>query len=147
MAIKMQNKRMCEFNTTTMSDLVFLLLIFFVLTSTMIAPNAIQILLPKSESGKTIANKNLEVYIDEQKQYFVRAEGKLSPPLQQDEFMENISKAIDQNRTDSRIIVLRTDKSVPIENVVVVMDIVNKINESKTDEERYKLILATVVPE
>ena len=146
MAIKLQNKRMCEFNTTTMSDLVFLLLIFFMLTSTMIAPNAIQILLPRSESGKTIANKNMEVYIDEQKQYFVRAEGKLSPPLQQEELMENLNRAIDQNRTDARMIVLRTDKSVPIENVVVVMDVVNKINESRTDEDRYKVILATVVP-
>jgi len=146
MAIKLQNKRLCEFNTTTMSDLVFLLLIFFVLTSSLIAPNAIQILLPRSESGKTIANKNLEVYIDEQKQYFVRAEGKLSPPLQQEEFMENVNKAIDENKTDSRMIVLRTDKSVPIENVVVVMDVVNKINELRSEEDRYKVILATVAP-
>ena len=146
MAIKLQNKRLCEFNTTTMSDLVFLLLIFFVLTSSLIAPNAIQILLPRSESGKTIANKNIEVYIDEQKQYFVRAEGKLSPPMQPEELMENVNKAIDENRTDARMIVLRTDKSVPIENVVIVMDVVNKINELRTEEDRYKVILATVAP-
>lgn len=146
MAIQLQNKRSCEFNTTTMSDLVFLLLIFFMLTSTMIAPNAIQVLLPKSESGKTIASKSIEVYIDAEKQYYVVADGVKSPPLLQEEIMSSIETAITNNQGTGNMVVLRTDKSVPIENVVVVMDAVNKINETKAEENRYKVILATEVP-
>ena len=46
MAIKMQNKIDTTFSATSMSDLVFLLLIFFMLTSTMISPNAINLVLP-----------------------------------------------------------------------------------------------------
>src|SRR5574344_2174358 len=147
MAIQLQNKRTCEFNTTTMSDLVFLLLIFFMLTSTMIAPNAIQVLLPKSESGKTIANRSIEVYINAEKQYYVNTMGTLSAPLMPEELQPSIESAIAQNASDGKMIVLRTDKTVPIENVVSVMDAVNRINESRAEGDRYKVILATEVPQ
>ena len=54
MAIKSRNKVEPTFNSSSMSDLVFLLLIFFMLTSTLVAPNAIKLMLPSSNS-KTMA--------------------------------------------------------------------------------------------
>ena len=53
MAIQMRNKRDTQFSMASMSDLVFLLLIFFMLTSTLVAPNAIKLLLPSSKSKKS----------------------------------------------------------------------------------------------
>ena len=75
MAIKMQNRIDATFSATSMSDLVFLLLIFFMLTSTMVSPNAINLVLPKSDSDKQLVSKNVEVYINEDLMYFVNPEG------------------------------------------------------------------------
>ena len=48
MAIQMQNKINTEFSMSSMADMVFLLLIFFMLTSTLVNPNAIKLMLPES---------------------------------------------------------------------------------------------------
>jgi biopolymer transport protein ExbD len=74
MPIRVQNKRNIEFNLSTQADLVFLLLIFFMITSTFVSPNAIKLLLPES-SSKTMAKQNIEVYIDENLEYAIK-EGK-----------------------------------------------------------------------
>ena len=65
MAIKSRNKLDVAFNSSSMSDLVFLLLIFFMLTSTLVAPNAIKLMLPSS-SSKTMAKQTVTVYINEE---------------------------------------------------------------------------------
>ena len=70
MAIKTRNKISVSFNSSSMSDLVFLLLIFFMLTSTLVAPNAIKLLLPSS-SSKTMAKQTVTVYINDLYQYYV----------------------------------------------------------------------------
>ncbi|RLD78948.1 MAG: biopolymer transporter ExbD [Bacteroidetes bacterium] len=133
MAIQTRNKRSAEFNTASMSDLVFLLLIFFMLTSTLVAPNAIKLLLPNSNS-KTMAKQTVTIYINDSRQYFVDD--------------NKVSELQLQNRIDSKIagqidasIVLRSDKSVPIQYVVNVIDAVNNIN--KKYNTKHKVILAT----
>ena len=68
--IRSQNEIKIESNSSTMSDLVFLLLIFFMITSTLISPNAVKLLLPESTS-KTMAKQNVTVYIDESYNFFV----------------------------------------------------------------------------
>ena len=70
MALKRRNQRRVEFNSSSMSDLVFLLLIFFMLTSTLVAPNAIKLLLPQS-SSRTMAKQTVTVYINDKMDYFV----------------------------------------------------------------------------
>ena len=62
--IESQNKVRIQSGSSSMSDLVFLLLIFFMITSTLISPNAVKLLLPESNS-KTMAKQNVTVYIDE----------------------------------------------------------------------------------
>ena len=133
MAIQTRNKRSAEFNTASMSDLVFLLLIFFMLTSTLVAPNAIKLLLPNSNS-KTMAKQTVTIYINDSRQYFVDD--------------NKVSELQLQNRIDSKIagqidasIVLRSDKSVPVQYVVNVIDAVNNIN--KKYNTKHKVILAT----
>src|SRR5210317_1134377 len=133
MAIQTRNKRRAEFSTASMSDLVFLLLIFFMLTSTLVAPNAIKLLLPSSNS-KTMAKQTVTVYINNNYQYFVN-ENRVSDIQLQDRIDNKISGQIDAS------VVLRSDKSVPVQYVVNVIDAVNNIN--KKYNTKHKVILAT----
>ena len=134
MAIKARNKVEPTFNSSSMSDLVFLLLIFFMLTSTLVAPNAIKLMLPSSNS-KTMAKQTVTVYVNEQYQYFVD-----ETPADETQLMELINAKIG---TDSQAtVVLRSDKTVPVQYVVNVIDAVNDINNA-TENTNHKVILAT----
>ena len=126
MDIRGRNKINPNFNMSSMTDIVFLLLIFFMITSTLVTTNALDILLPKA-SGKTenkksvsvSINKNLDFYID----FKEVAENNLEKSL-----LNLLSKQ------DSPTIVLRAEEGVPIEKAVLVMDIANR--------NHFKVILA-----
>ena len=133
MAIKTRNKIGVSFNSSSMSDLVFLLLIFFMLTSTLVAPNAIKLLLPSS-SSKTMAKQTVTVYINDLYQYYVD-----ETPVTDEDLSSVISTRIG-DQADATI-VLRSDKSVPVQYVVNVIDAVNEINNAT--QQNHKVILAT----
>lgn len=133
MAIQMRNKRSAEFSMASMSDLVFLLLIFFMLTSTLVSPNAIKLLLPNSNS-QTQAKQNIHVSINEQFQYFVE-----NNPVEESALPQIISLSL-KDIPDGTV-VLYSDKSVPVQYVVNVIDAVNQVNESSGA--KHKVILAT----
>jgi biopolymer transport protein ExbD len=119
-----------------MSDLVFLLLIFFMLTSTLIAPNAIKLLLPQSNS-RTMAKQNVTVYINENNDYFV-GERQVAEDQLQAEIMVELNKA---NGGAEGTVVVRSDKNVPVQYVVNVIDAVNNINNDT--HQNHKVLLAT----
>ena len=127
MNIKSKNKPSVEFSMASMTDIVFLLLIFFMLTSTLVSPNAMKLLLPKS-SSKTLAKQSVSVSIDKDINFFIN-----ETPITIDQLEAVLRSEIGSDTTAT--IVLNTDKSVPIENVVKVMDIANQM--------RIKMILAT----
>lgn len=143
MNIELHNKQNVQFNSASMSDLVFLLLIFFMITSTLVAPNAINLLLPKSNSGKQLASRNIEVYIDADKNYYVNPEGSQSQPIPYEELLPALQAAAVNDDSEQKFIILRADKSVPVENVVALMDVLNELNEQFEEAERYKIVLAT----
>ncbi len=133
MAIQTRNKISSSFSMASMSDLVFLLLIFFMLTSTLVAPNAIKLLLPSSHS-KTMAKQTLTVYINKEGNYFVETTQVSPATLQQ-----AINSKIHQD-TEATIVV-RADKTVPVQDLVNVIDAVNQINQKNNT--KHKIILAT----
>lgn len=119
---------------SSMTDIVFLLLIFFLVTSTLINPNALKLLLPKSTnqvSAKQQVSVSIKHYIDEDRfSYHINGQ------LQEVDF-ENIESSIQallQNTEDPTFTIM-ADQSVPIEKVVEMMNI------AKRNE--YKVILAT----
>ena len=132
--IRSQNKIQIETNSSSMSDLVFLLLIFFMITSTLISPNAVKLLLPES-SSKTMAKQNVTVYIDEGYNFFVG-----ETPVSVDQLEGSIAAGIESGVEDA-CVVLRADKTVPVQYVVNVIDAVNAINASQGA--KHKVILAT----
>ncbi|MGB0770699.1 MAG: ExbD/TolR family protein [Flavobacteriaceae bacterium] len=126
MNIRGRNKVTPEFNMSSMTDIVFLLLIFFMLASTLVTTNAIDILLPKA-SGKTENKKSVAVSIKKDLTYFIDQK-----QVKTNQLEANLIKILQQEKTPT--IVLRAEKSVPVENVVKVMDIANR--------NKFKVILA-----
>lgn len=118
MDIRGRNKVTPEFNMSSMTDIVFLLLIFFMIASTLVTTNAIDILLPKA-SGKTENKKSVAVSITKNLNYYIDQKLVGSSVLE-NELLKTLSKE------DKPTIVLRAEKSVPVENVVKVMDIANR---------------------
>lgn len=133
MAIKARNTRNVQFTMASMSDLVFLLLIFFMLTSTLIAPSAIKLLLPSSDS-RTMAPQTVTVYIDADLQMYLE-----EVPVDLDDLHTGLLNNL-EGHTEGAV-VLRSDKSVPVQYVVNVIDVVEKINSRQ--QVKHKVILAT----
>lgn len=132
--IKSRNKINIEMSSSSMSDLVFLLLIFFMITSTLISPNAVKLLLPAASNSKTMAKQNVTVYIDENQNYQVG-----DVPADSASLQSLIASGIDT--VQNACVVLRSDRSVPVQRVVTVIDAVNAINEQYGTQ--HKVILAT----
>ena len=126
MKIRGRNKVTPEFNMSSMTDIVFLLLIFFMLASTLVTTNAIDILLPKA-SGKTENKKSVAVSIKKDLTYYIDQK-RVGVSVLEKELIKALSG--DAKPT----IVLRAEKSVPVDNVVKVMDIANR--------NKFKVILA-----
>ena len=126
MNIRGRNKVTPEFNMASMTDIVFLLLIFFMIASTLVTTNAIDIILPKA-SGKTENKKSIAVSIKKDLTYYID-QRRVGESILEHELITALS---DQEKPT---IVLRAEKSVPVENVVKVMDIANR--------NKFKVILA-----
>ncbi|MCK7591842.1 biopolymer transporter ExbD [Subsaxibacter sp. CAU 1640] len=126
MNLRGRNKVTPEFNMSSMTDIVFLLLIFFMIASTLVTTSAIDILLPKA-SGKTENKKSVAVSIKENLTFYI------DQRLVGESMLENelITALASQ---EEPTIVLRADKSVAVEHVVKVMDIANR--------NKFKVILA-----
>ncbi len=132
MALKKRNKVDAAFSMSSMTDIVFLLLIFFMVTSTLIAPNALKLLLPQSNNqtaAKPITTisitKDLKYYINDNNNVKRVSFGEIEP------FLRNKFG----NTNDEIYISLHADQSVPVNEVVKMMNIARR--------NKYKMILAT----
>lgn len=126
MNIRGRNKVTPEFNFASMTDIVFLLLIFFMIASTLVTTNAIDIILPTA-SGKTENKKSTAVSIKKDLTYYIDQK-RVGESVLESQLLDIMSNQ------ESPTIVLRAEKSVPVENVVKVMDIANR--------NKFKVILA-----
>jgi biopolymer transport protein ExbD len=118
MNLRGRNKVNPTFNMSSMTDIVFLLLIFFMITSTLVTVSAIDVLLP-SASGKTENNKSLGVTITNTSLFYID-KTKVSAANLESEILRKIGA--DKQKT----IVIRGDKEVPYKNVMKVIDIANR---------------------
>ncbi|MDY7396069.1 biopolymer transporter ExbD [Aureibaculum sp. 2210JD6-5] len=121
-----RNKVSPEFNMSSMTDIVFLLLIFFMLTSTLVTVNALDILLPKAE-GKTENNKSVAVSITKGLDFYIDRK-----KVGENEIEQSLLSLL--SNQENPTIVLRAEEGVPIEKAVSIMDIANR--------NKYKVILA-----
>jgi biopolymer transport protein ExbD len=126
MDIRGRNKINPNFNMSSMTDIVFLLLIFFMITSTLVTTSALDILLPKA-SGKTENRKSVSVSITKNLNFYIDNKKVSESKLEQDLLLV-------LSKMESPTIVLRAEEGVPIEKAVKIMDIANR--------NRFKVILA-----
>ena len=119
MDFKTRNKITPNFNMSSMTDVVFLLLIFFMIASTLAKNlNTIDVKLPQAK-GKSENRENISVSIDSKNRFYVDGEF-VSKKNIKDELITKLSKS------NKRVIILRSDSKVPIKEIVYVMDLANK---------------------
>ena len=127
MGLRSRNKVSANFNMSSMTDIVFLLLIFFMLTSTLVSPNALKLLLPSSKA-KTLEKQTISISITKDIDFYINENKVTAVSIEQE------LKLLISNEKEPAII-LHTDKTVAIEHVVKVMDIAYR--------NKYKIVLAT----
>jgi len=127
MAIKTRNKVSISFSMSSMTDIVFLLLIFFLIASTMISPHGIKVLLPKS-AERNPSKQNISVTITNDLKYYLNTT-EVSPNVLETLLKERLKGE------EKPGIVLRTDEEVEVKYVVEVMNIAQR--------NKYQVVLAT----
>jgi len=126
MNLRGRNKIDPNFSMSSMTDIVFLLLVFFLLTSPVITPDALDLILPKAK-GKTSNQQNLSVSITKDLDFYVNKER-----IAENAVESNIK--IQLRGVENPTIILRAEEGVPIESAVKIMDIANR--------NKYKIVLA-----
>lgn len=117
-----------EVHTSAMNDIMFFLLLFFLIASTVTNPNVIKLMLPKSSSGQSVSKKTITVSVTKDLKYYVDKK-----EVKEEDLSSTLSSY--KNLATDLTIVLYVDRTVAIQNVVQVMDTAQKLN--------IKLVLAT----
>lgn len=134
MAIKRTTKADAGFSMSSMTDIVFLLLIFFLVTSTLINPNALKLLLPKS-TGQVSAKATVSVSVkhwqdNDTFSYHLNGD---QTPIRFDQIEDNLINLL-QSEEDPTFSIY-ADETVPVKEVVALMNIAKR--------NHYKVIMAT----
>jgi biopolymer transport protein ExbD len=133
MALKRRNRVEAMFAMSSMTDLIFLLLLFFVMASTMSSPNDIKINLPTSRAKTTTKQVVAKVSIDNLGNYYV-ALGRQKPVTIDANDLEAYLSSI-QQQDSAMYIALHADQDIPYRDVVHVLDIAN--------QHKMKIVIAT----
>jgi len=133
MALKRNTRVDSSFSVSSMTDIVFLLLIFFLVTSTLINPNALKLLLPKS-TGQVSAKAQVSVSIkdwgDDTYTYHVNG----NPEPESIEAVEEDLRSLLMSEEDPTFSIF-SDETVPVREVVLMMNIAKR--------NHYNVIMAT----
>jgi len=124
-----RNRPEAEVNTTALNDIMFFLMLFFLLASAVANPQVVKLLLPRSSSGEqSLAKKTITVSITQDLKYFIEKE-----EVAVDDLLPRLQTYTQPGQ--ELTIMLYVDRSVSIKDVISVMDVANKL--------RIKLVLAT----
>lgn len=127
MNLRSRSKVSADFNMSSMTDLVFLLLIFFILTSTLVTSSALDIILPKSKA-QTVKKKDIALTVNKDLEFDVN--GTIVPYNQVEAQLLAATKG-----EEGAVVILRADADVPTGETVRLLDIGYR--------NRMKMIIAT----
>ena len=119
----------------SMTDIIFLLLIFFMITSTMVSPNAIKVLLPQGKKQTTV-KATARVVIDKDLNLYAAAGNEQEQPVTLEELPQVLNAQV--NDSTELFVSLYADEAVPYRNIVKILSIAN--------ENHFKMVLATRPP-
>ena len=123
------------FNMASMTDIIFLLLIFFMITSTMVSPNAIKVLLPQGKKQTTV-KATARVVIDKELNIYAAAGSEDEVPVALEELPSVLRAQV--NDSTELFVSLYADEAVPYRNIVEILNIAN--------DNLFKMVLATRPP-
>ncbi|MFD2998942.1 ExbD/TolR family protein [Pontibacter toksunensis] len=124
MNIRSKNRINAEFSMSSMTDIIFLLLIFFMLTSNFVTPSGLPVSLPSSKTSDIVMQK-ISVTITEDLKYYLNEK-----PVSLEEIEPQLTALL--QGTEEGAVVLHVDKSVPVEHLVKVAGIAKNLNASVT---------------
>ena len=119
MGLKKRAKVSAEFSMSSLTDIIFLLLIFFMLTSTLVAPNSLNLKMPGKGKPNSIPSDNLdEVKIDSKGRYYWNGKR-----VKLDYLDKTLGRKARLKGRENYNFILAPDKRSPVESVVAIMDI------------------------
>lgn len=131
MNLRGRKKFLAEVSTSSFNDIMFFLMLFFLIASTMVNPSVIKLTLPKSQNNQTMRKTEISVSITKDLKYYVNnKEVSL-------ETLENELGTILKTEKEPTV-VIRCDQTIPVQDLVNVMQVGNKL--------KVKMILATKSP-
>ncbi len=116
--------------TGSMNDIMFFLMLFFLIVSTMVNPNVIKLLLPNAKSSKQVMKQPITVSVDAAGAYFVNKKPVLPAALETE-----LTALIGKNNLDTPTVVLRVDASQNVQKLVDILEIGNRL--------KIKMVMAT----
>jgi len=128
MNLRRKSRNVGEVYTASLNDIMFFLLLFFLITSTLATPNVLKLLLPASKTSNQSIKHPLTISVTGDLQYAVN-----NTPVTQDQLEETIAAAI-KDQTDPTAL-LKVDKTIQVQNLVDLLDIGNRL--------KIKMVLAT----
>lgn len=132
MALKRRSKPEVGFSMASMTDIIFLLLIFFMITSTVVVPNAIKVNLPQAKQ-QTSAKPLARVTIDSGLNYYVAFGTAREKRVDFDGIGAFLAEQYD--KAPDMFVALYADEDIPYKEVVKILNIAN--------ENKYKMVLVT----
>jgi len=131
MGLKRRQRVEPEFSLAAMIDVIFLLLMFFMLTSNFVTPNALNLQLPSSTS-KSMASADLAVSVNAEGKFFIDR-----TPVAVSNLESSLKAKIRANNLDAKTttITVAADKAATVENMVIILEVANRLH--------LKTILAT----
>ncbi|MGC9151467.1 MAG: ExbD/TolR family protein [Microbacter sp.] len=129
MIIKRKRELQPEVYTSSLNDIMFFLLLFFLIVSTLVNPSVIQLMLPKASANlQQMSKQTINLSITADLHYYLN-----DKPITLDEIKPTIQQMV-ANTSDATII-LRADRSIQLQNLVTILDIGRQLH--------VKMILAT----
>jgi len=130
MNLKTRKRHHVEVYTASLTDIMFFLLLFFLITSTMATPNVLKLLLPSSKTSSQAVRHPIVISVTADLKYAIN-----NNQVSVDQLEPTIVSII-KDQTDPTAL-LKIDKSLQIQNLVYLLDIGNRY--------KIKMVLATTV--
>jgi biopolymer transport protein ExbD len=131
MNLRKRTKITAEVATSSMNDIMFFLMLFFLIMSTLLNPNVVKLTLPNSKHNQTLRQKEVTISVTKELQYFVN-NAPVTFEMLEPMLASELSKSKDLT------VILRCDSGITVQNLVNVLEIGNKL--------KVKMVLATKAP-
>lgn len=130
MRLRRKSRMQSEVSTHSMNDIMFFLMLFFLLVSTMVVSSGIKINLPKAESGKNMGKQNIVLAVDSSLNYYLNNE-----PIAKEELESRLSAVALADTSKEATVIFKADGRLTLQQVVDVMSLGPKL--------KLKMVMAT----